>query len=69
MCKEEGGVQQLRGIEDKWCIEEEWCIKYKREKNIKCKGGMQENCEADRAVKILQNSDETCKLLLNIISL
>jgi hypothetical protein len=65
MYEEEGGVQQLKWIEDKRCIEWEWCRKHKRQKNRK----VQWMRAGRQSREILQNSDEIGKLLLNTISL
>ena len=61
MCKEEGGVQQLKGTEDKWCIEEEWRTEYKREKTRKCKGCLQDDSVADTTVK-------SCRTVMRLVS-
>jgi hypothetical protein len=34
-------VQQLKCTEEEWCIEETWRIEHRRQKNIKCKEGVQ----------------------------
>jgi hypothetical protein len=65
MYEEEGGVQQLKWTEEKRCIEWEWCRKHKRQKNKK----VQWMCAGRQSSEILQNSDETGKLLLNTISM
>jgi hypothetical protein len=46
-----------------------WCTEHKRKKNRQHKSCVQEGNEADRATKCMQNSDESGKPLLNIISL